>query len=300
MFALSVSPSKWVAEPALEVGRLAASPIAKTLSAALLCSVWMSTGTKPSSSPRPGERATNEAPPCSGMVTSRSKGISRSSQLTSLPGLAVDATGRELGLQGDLLLGEHAAEVRGGDRLGEGGVERRRVGDLDLRAHAALAQEPVGEEAELERRDRALDRHVDQVHDQPPALEARPARRAAPPRPRPSRSRRRSRPSRGRAGPRSPRRGARRRWRSPARRREATTRRRRWTVLVAVSTRSTSARRNSIPGVQLRPARADDALRLARGRTARTAGLAGRRGGRRGRRRRSRPRRRRACPAGSR
>src|SRR5215207_3850179 len=42
----------------------------------------------------------------------------------------------------------------------------------DTAADPALAQVPVGEEGELERRDRALDRHVDQVHDQPPAIEA--------------------------------------------------------------------------------------------------------------------------------
>jgi hypothetical protein len=80
--ATSVSPSKWVAEPAFEVGRLAASPKAKTLGAALAWRVCRSVGTKPSSSPSPGERATNPAPPCRGIETSRSNGISRSSQLT--------------------------------------------------------------------------------------------------------------------------------------------------------------------------------------------------------------------------
>ena len=38
-------------------------------------------------------------------------------------------------------------------------------------ADSALAQVPVGEERELERRDRALDRHVDEVHDEPAAVE---------------------------------------------------------------------------------------------------------------------------------
>ena len=70
--------------------------------------------------------------------------------------------------------------MRGGDRLGEGAVERRDVGDLDGVADAALAQVPVGQEAELERRDRALDRHVDRVDDEPAAVEAGAARRAAP------------------------------------------------------------------------------------------------------------------------
>ena len=68
----------------------------------------------------------------------------------------------------------------GGDRLREGAVERRRVDELGAVADAALAQVPVGEEGELERRDRALDRHVDEVHDEPAAVEALERRRAAP------------------------------------------------------------------------------------------------------------------------
>jgi hypothetical protein len=49
-------------------------------------------------------------------------------------------------------------------------------------ADAALVEVPVGEEAELERRDRALDRHVDDVDDEPPAVEVleRLLERAAP------------------------------------------------------------------------------------------------------------------------
>ena len=41
----------------------------------------------------------------------------------------------------------------------------------DLVADAALGEVPVGEEAELERGDRALDRHVDHVDDEPTAVE---------------------------------------------------------------------------------------------------------------------------------
>ena len=37
----------------------------------------------------------------------------------------------------------------------------------------ALVEVPVGEEAELERGDRALDRHVDDVDDEPAAVERR-------------------------------------------------------------------------------------------------------------------------------
>ena len=39
-------------------------------------------------------------------------------------------------------------------------------------AEAALAQPPVGEEGELDRRDRALDRHVDDVDHEAAAVEA--------------------------------------------------------------------------------------------------------------------------------
>ena len=85
MFSTSVSPSKCVTEPAFEVGRFVASPIANTLGATFDCRVCGSVATKPSSSPRPGERPTNAGPPWRGIVTSRSKGTSRSSQLTSRP-----------------------------------------------------------------------------------------------------------------------------------------------------------------------------------------------------------------------
>src|SRR6266699_3313696 len=60
----------------------------------------------------------------------------------------------------------------GGDRLRESAVERRRVDELGAAADAALAQVPIGEKGELERRDRTLDRHVDQVHDQAATVEA--------------------------------------------------------------------------------------------------------------------------------
>ena len=59
----------------------------------------------------------------------------------------------------------------GGDRLGERARQRRGVDQLDPVAHPALPEVGVGEERELQRRDRALDRHVDDVHDQPAAVE---------------------------------------------------------------------------------------------------------------------------------
>ena len=46
MFSTSISPSKWVTDPALEAGTLAASPITKMFGAALDCSVCSSVGTK--------------------------------------------------------------------------------------------------------------------------------------------------------------------------------------------------------------------------------------------------------------
>ena len=58
-----------------------------------------------------------------------------------------------------------------GDRLGEAAVERRREDDLGAVADAALAQVPVRQECELDRCDRALDRHVDDIHDERAALE---------------------------------------------------------------------------------------------------------------------------------
>ena len=84
----------------------------------------------------------------------------------------VDLAGVELGHELDLLLGEQAAEMLGGDRLREGAVERRHVDELGLAAELPLTQVPVGQEGELERSDRALDRHVDEVDDQPAAVEA--------------------------------------------------------------------------------------------------------------------------------
>ena len=65
---------------------------------------------------------------------------------------------------------EHAAEVLGGDGLGEGTVEWGDVGQLHTIAHTALGEEGIGEEDELERRHRALDRHLDDVEHEPTAL----------------------------------------------------------------------------------------------------------------------------------
>ena len=89
-----------------------------------------------------------------------------------LPADTVDLAGAELGHQLDLLLSQQVGELLGGDRLGEAAIERRRKHDLAARTDSALAQVPVGEKRELDRCDRALDRHVRDVDDQPAALEA--------------------------------------------------------------------------------------------------------------------------------
>ena len=89
------------------------------------------------------------------------------------PAAGVDLAGVELGHELDAAFLEHPAELAGGDRLREGSVEWRRVGDLHLVAHAALGEVPISQEAELERRDGALDRHVDDVDDEPAAVEGR-------------------------------------------------------------------------------------------------------------------------------
>ena len=57
------------------------------------------------------------------------------------------------------------------DRLREAAVERRRKDDLGPVADPPLAEVPVGEERELDRCNGTLDRHVDDVHDEPSAVE---------------------------------------------------------------------------------------------------------------------------------
>ena len=110
MFSTSVSPSKCVTEPAFEVGRLVASPIAKTFGAALDCRVCGSVGTKPSSSPRPGERPTYAAPPWSGTDEQVERDLALVVADQPAAG-AVDLAGVELGDQLDALLVEQPAEL---------------------------------------------------------------------------------------------------------------------------------------------------------------------------------------------
>src|ERR1700694_3969098 len=85
--------------------------------------------------------------------------------------LGVDATGVELGDQLDVLAMEQIAESARGHRLGEGAVERRYVRQVDLVPNALLSEEPVGQEAELQRSDWTLDGHVDDIDRDAAALE---------------------------------------------------------------------------------------------------------------------------------
>ena len=84
----------------------------------------------------------------------------------------LDLARREFRLHTDALAAEQPGEVLGGDGLREGAVERGRVDDFHVLANAALVQEPVCEECELEWCDRALDRHLHRVHDQAAGVEA--------------------------------------------------------------------------------------------------------------------------------
>ncbi len=84
---------------------------------------------------------------------------------------AVHLARRELRDEPDALGGQKAGQLLGRDRLRERAVERRDERQLDVVAHAAVVEVPVGEERQLERRDRALDGKVDEAHDDPSAVE---------------------------------------------------------------------------------------------------------------------------------
>ena len=84
---------------------------------------------------------------------------------------SVDLAGVELGDQMDALVFQQRGERRRCDWLGERAVQGRGVSDLDLVADAAIGEVPVGEEAELERSNWALDGHVDDVDHELAAFE---------------------------------------------------------------------------------------------------------------------------------
>ena len=171
MFSVSTSPSKWVTEPAFEVGRSVASPSANTFGFASGLQRGLVGRDEPERVSEPGR-----ALDVGGAAVKRDGHEQIEGDLAAVVGDepaadSVDLAGVELGHELDLLLAEQMGEVLGGDRLGEAAIERGREHELGVRADAALAQVPVGEEGELDRRDRALDRHVGDVHDQPAALE---------------------------------------------------------------------------------------------------------------------------------
>jgi hypothetical protein len=84
----------------------------------------------------------------------------RPSKVTRRAAWAVHLSGVELGDEADALVLEQAVELPVAHRLSKGAVERRDIGQVNLVPDAALAEMRVGQEAELQRRDRALDRHV--------------------------------------------------------------------------------------------------------------------------------------------
>ena len=86
--------------------------------------------------------------------------------------VVVDVLDGEVGFQRDLAVDEGRGEFARGHRLGERAVERGDVGDFRALPDAVLPQPVVGEEGELHRRNRALDRHLGDVHDQASAPEA--------------------------------------------------------------------------------------------------------------------------------
>ena len=124
-----------------------------------------------SSARRPARSApTKSAPMLSGTVTSRSNGISRSSIRDQRLRCSLSTRSTMKSVSSAILRSSSMPpSCARGDRLGERALQRRHVGDLDPVAHAALGEERLGQEGELERRDRALDRHLDDVHDEPAA-----------------------------------------------------------------------------------------------------------------------------------
>ena len=85
----------------------------------------------------------------------------------------LDGAGVELGHQLNALAGQQAAQIPVADRLGERAIQRRDIGQLNTVPDPPPVEVVIGEEAELQRSDRALDRHVDHVDHQPATAEPR-------------------------------------------------------------------------------------------------------------------------------
>ena len=189
------------------------------------------------------------------------------------------------------------AEALRRDRLRERAVERRRVDELDLVPNAALPEVPVREERELEGGDRALDRHVDEIHDDASAVERVESSlelfgsfgRVE--------GERRARSSPGPAGPPSPPEAG-ERPSQPRARRTAERFRRRGGPRRARSTRTRPRSRGRRFRPEIDACAAERFPRPERDRKERRADRVGTRGGRRGRRRGSRPRPGRSDDAG--
>ena len=84
--------------------------------------------------------------------------------------VGIDLHDGEFGHHLDVLLFEEVAKQPCGARLGKRAGQRRRIGDLDLVAQALLVEKPVGQEEELQRCNRALDGHLDDVEHDAAAL----------------------------------------------------------------------------------------------------------------------------------
>ena len=124
MFSTRTSPSKWVTDPALDTGRLAASPMTNILGRAFDCRVCSVGGHEVELVAEPGGPSHVWRAAVEGDNHRQIEG-----NLTIVVGhkpapLTVDFPGIELGDQVDALFLEEPGQGGGCDRLGEGAVER--------------------------------------------------------------------------------------------------------------------------------------------------------------------------------
>ena len=110
MFSTRVSPSKCVTDPAFEIGRFAASPIANTFGFAFDCSVCSSVGTKSRVVAEPGRRADVRGAAVHRHDDREVEGHLAFVVADESPAFAVDLTRVELRHQLDAALLEHPAE----------------------------------------------------------------------------------------------------------------------------------------------------------------------------------------------
>ena len=110
MFSTRASPSKCVTDPAFEIGRFAASPIANTFGFAFDCRVCSSVGTKSRSSPSPGDAADVRGATVHRNDDRQVEGNLASVVADEASAFAVDLTCVELRHQLDPALLEHPGE----------------------------------------------------------------------------------------------------------------------------------------------------------------------------------------------